>query len=375
MLNMGASTVIADPSARLETARGAASDTCSVNANLGASVISDVRPSPESAELLVELYAKMLRIRRFEEAALVQYQKQKIGGFCHLYIGQEATAVGALSCIEDGDKVVTAYRDHGHALAMGIGADAVMAELFGKATGCSKGKGGSMHLFSAARGMLGGNGIVGSHVPVGTGVAFAQKYRGEKKVTLVFFGDGAAQQGAVHESMNMAGLWRLPVVYIIENNRYGMGTSVERSSAVPELYRRAASYNFAGVACDGMDVLDVRAKVSAAVAAARADCAPALIEANTYRYRGHSMSDPDKYRARAEIEGEKKRDPILLLKARLIEQRVDAAMLLQIDAGAKAEAAKAVEFAANSPEPALDELATDVYANPWSGKLLPKLTG
>ena len=326
-----------------------------------------------STEKLLELYSMMLRIRRFEEAALVQYQKQAIGGFCHLYIGQEAVCVGALSCLEKGDKVLTAYRDHGHALAMGMTADSLMAELFGKATGCSKGKGGSMHFFDNNLGMLGGNGIVGSHVPVAVGVAFAQKYKNEKKVTLVFFGDGAAQQGAVHEAMNLAGLWRLPVIFIIENNRYGMGTSVERSSAIIELHQRAASYNMAGVTCNGMDVLDVTEKVSAAVSIAKSLNTPTLIEAKTYRYRGHSMSDPDKYRTKEEIDGEKKNDPILMLKADLLDRGYDAAKLQQIDDDAKAEAQKSVEFSAASPEPELHELETDVYANPYDKSLLPRV--
>jgi pyruvate dehydrogenase E1 component alpha subunit len=322
---------------------------------------------------LLELYSQMLRIRRFEEAAFQQYQKGTIGGFCHLYIGQEAVAVGALSVLEKGDKVLTAYRDHGHALALGMTADSLMAELFGKSTGCSKGKGGSMHFFDKEKGMLGGNGIVGSHVPVAAGVAFAQKYRGDKKVTLVFFGDGAAQQGAVHEAMNLAGLWRLPVIFIIENNRYGMGTAIERSSAIVELYQRAHAYNFSGVVCNGMDVIDVRAKVSAAVSVARSLNTPTLIEAKTYRYRGHSMSDPALYRTADEVEQYKHQDPILMLKSDLLKHGVKESKLEEIDKDAKNEAKKSVEFAATSPEPELKELATDVYAKPWGDELLPKV--
>lgn len=327
-----------------------------------------------STDMLLKLYRDMLRIRRFEEAALVQYQRQAIGGFCHLYIGQEAVAVGALNCLEKGDKVLTAYRDHGHALALGMSANSLMAELFGKATGCSKGKGGSMHFFDNQVGMLGGNGIVGSHVPVAAGVAFAQKYQGDKKVTLVFYGDGAAQQGAVHEAMNLAGLWRLPVIFIVENNRYGMGTSVERSSAILELYQRAAAYNFQGVVCNGMDVLDVLEKCSAAVSLARSLNTPTLIEAKTYRYRGHSMSDPDQYRTKEEIDREKRNDPILMLKADLLDRGFDAPKLDAIDKAAKKEAADSVEFAAKSPYPELSELATDIYAKPWDEKLLPRVT-
>lgn len=332
-------------------------------------------PTPVDAptpDVLLSLYEQMLRMRRFEEAALQAYQKGLIVGFCHLYIGQEAVAAGALSCLEDGDKVLTAYRDHGHALALGIPAGALMAELFGKRTGSSKGKGGSMHLFSREHGMLSGNGIVGSHVPVAVGVAFAQKYRQEKNVTLVFYGDGAAQQGAVHEAMNLAGLWRLPVVFIIENNRYGMGTAVERSSAVRDLCQRAAAYNFSGVACDGMDVLDVREKVGAAVALAREQGTPTLIEAKTYRYRGHSMSDPALYRTAAEVEQYKRHDPILMVKAELIKAGAADEQLDGLDKTAKESAKEAVEFAMKSPEPDAEDLAADVYAQPWSDELLPR---
>jgi len=330
-------------------------------------------PDTASLNLLLALYRKMLRIRRFEEAAYQNYQKGHIVGFCHLYIGQEAVAVGALSCLEDGDKVLTAYRDHGHALAMGLPANALMAELFGKRTGVSKGKGGSMHFFGREQGLLGGNGIVGSHVPVGVGVAFAQKYRQERNVTLVFFGDGAAQQGAVHEAMNLAGLWRLPILFIIENNRYGMGTSVERSSAIKDLCRRASGYNFSGLICNGMDVLDVREKVGAAAGLARERSTPALIEAKTYRYRGHSMSDPALYRTADEVEQYKHQDPILLLKSALIQAGTTDAQLGEIDNAAKAEAKEAVEYALNSPEPELEDLTADVYTQPWDRKLLPRI--
>ena len=323
-------------------------------------------------EVLVPLYRQMLRIRRFEEAAFQSYQKGHISGFCHLYIGQEAVAVGALSCLVEGDKVLTAYRDHGHALALGMEANALMAELFGRRGGCCKGKGGSMHLFSRERGFFGGNGIVGSHVPVAVGVAFAQKYRQEPKVTLVFFGDGAAQQGAVHEAMNLAGLWRLPLVFILENNRYGMGTSVERASAIQDLCQRAPGYNFSGVLCDGMDVLDVREKVGAAVSLARQQCTPTLVEAKTYRYRGHSMSDPALYRTAEEVERYKHQDPILMLKAALIQAGLAQPQLEELDQAAKAEAKQAVEFALGSPEPETAELAADVYAQPWEQGLLPR---
>jgi pyruvate dehydrogenase E1 component alpha subunit len=336
-------------------------------------VENGVAPHGESTELLLGLYRQMLRIRRFEEAAFQQYQRGTIGGFCHLYIGQEAVAVGALSCLEPDDKVLTAYRDHGHALALGLSADTLMAELFGKVTGCSKGKGGSMHMFDLRRGLLGGNGIVGSHVPVATGVAFAQQYRNQANVTLCFFGEGAAQQGAVHEAMNLAGLWRLPIVYILENNRYGMGTSVERSSAVQDLYRRAAAYNFPGAVCNGMDVLAVRRTTQQAVARARRERTPTLIEAKTYRYRGHSMSDPALYRTAEELELNKRNDPLLMLKATLMQQGQTAEQLEAVDQEAKAEARHAVTVAAAAPEPELPELATDVYANPWGAELLPRV--
>jgi len=322
--------------------------------------------------VVVQLYEKMLRLRRFEEAAYQSYQKGHISGFCHLYIGQEAVAVGALSCLEEGDKVLTAYRVHGHALALGMPAKALMAELFGRRDGCCKGKGGSMHLFSRELGLLGGNGIVGSHVPVAVGVAFAQKYREERKVTLAFFGDGAAQQGAVHEAMNLAGLWRLPIVFIIENNRYGMGTAVERSSAIKDLCRRAAGYNFSGVSCNGMDVLDVREKTGAAVNLAREHCTPALIEAKTYRYRGHSMSDPALYRTAEEVEQYKNHDPILMLKSAMLKAGMTQPRLDEADKAAKAEAKQAVEFALSSPEPESVELTEDVYAQPWEERLLPR---
>lgn len=330
-------------------------------------------PRNLSTDESLQLYFKMLQIRRFEEAAFQQYQKGTIVGFCHLYIGQEAVAVGAISCLKKGDKVLTAYRDHGHALTLGMSMDCLMAELFGKATGCSKGKGGSMHFFSAEHGMLGGNGIVGSHVPVATGVAFAQKYKGDGGVTVVFFGDGAAQQGAIHEAMNMAGLWRLPVVFVVENNKYGMGTSIERSSAITDLHKRAASYNFPGMTCNGMDVLDVREKFAAAIDLARETNSPSFIEAKTYRYRGHSMSDPALYRTSEEVEKYKHQDPILMLKAELIKKGVPEAKLEDLDKAARNEAKKSVEFAAASPEPELGELANDVYARPWSGNLLPKV--
>ena len=326
-----------------------------------------------SVDLLLHLYKEMLRIRRFEEQAYQQYQEGAIGGFCHLYIGQEAVCVGAISCLEKGDKVLTGYRDHGHALAMGMTSDSLMAELFAKATGCAKGKGGSMHFFDNALGMMGGNGIVGSHIPVAAGVAFAQKYKNEKKVTLGFYGDGAAQQGAVHEAMNLAGLWRLPVIFVLENNKYGMGTAVSRSSATKELFKRAESYNFPGIECDGMDVLEVRKVFSQAIARARFENTPSLIEVKTYRYRGHSMSDPANYRTASEVEEKKKEDPILMLKSVLLERGVKDDKLAQIEEAADHEAKASVEHSIAAPEPELEELTRDVHANPWAANLLPKV--
>jgi len=329
--------------------------------------------SVESIDLLLHLYKEMMRIRRFEEQAYQQYQKSAIGGFCHLYIGQEAVCVGAISCLEKGDKVLTGYRDHGHAMAMGMTANSLMGELFAKSTGCSKGKGGSMHFFDNELGMMGGNGIVGSHIPVAAGVAFAQKYKNEKKVTLGFYGDGAAQQGAIHEAMNLAGLWRLPVIFVLENNKYGMGTAVTRSSATKELFKRAEGYNFPGVECDGMDVLEVRKCFSQAINRARFDNTPTLIEVKTYRYRGHSMSDPAEYRTAAEVEAKKKDDPILMLKAVLLERGVSNEKLEAIDEAANTEAVNSVEHSIAAPEPDLEELKRDVHANPWADNLLPRV--
>src|ERR1700753_1961336 len=268
--------------------------------------------APKSnSESLKKLYHDMLLIRRFEERAGQLYGMGLIGGFCHLYIGQEAIVVGLMSVAKEGDQQITAYRDHGHMLAQGVDPKAVMAELTGRSTGLSRGKGGSMHMFSAEKKFYGGHGIVGAQVPLGTGLAFANKYRGNKSVCLTYFGDGAANQGQVYESFNMAELWKLPVVYIIENNQYAMGTSVARSSAVADFSRRGASFAIPGVQVDGMDVEAVQAAAEEAIGWCRAGKGPIILEMKTYRYRGHSMSDPAKYRTREEVtEVREKRDPI-----------------------------------------------------------------
>jgi pyruvate dehydrogenase E1 component alpha subunit len=312
---------------------------------------------------LLKLYRDMLLIRRFEERAGQLYGMGLIGGFCHLYIGQEAIAVGVQSIKEKGDQVITGYRDHGHMLACGMDPREVMAELTGRAGGSSRGKGGSMHMFSTAADFYGGHGIVGAQVSLGTGLALANRYRKNGKVSFTYFGDGAANQGQVYESFNMAELWSLPVVYVIENNQYAMGTSIERSSAETRLYMRGASFRIPGEEVDGMDVTAVRAAAKKAADHARAGNGPYILEMKTYRYRGHSMSDPAKYRTREEVdEVRKTRDPIEHLEA-LLEKLgfADEAALKAIDAEVKKIVADAAEFARTSPEPDPSELYTDVY--------------
>lgn len=313
---------------------------------------------------LVQIYRSMLLIRRFEEAAAKMYGLQKIGGFLHLYIGQEAVAVGSLAAIRDDDYVITAYRDHGHALARGTDPKRLMAELFGKYTGTSKGKGGSMHFFDAERNMLGGHAIVGGQIPLGTGVAFKIKYRKEDRVCLTFMGDAAVNQGTFHESLNLAALWKLPVIYIVENNLYGMGTAVERASAVSELYKRGCAYGIEGMVVDGMNVFSVYDAVKEAVKKAREFSLPTLVEVRTYRYRGHSMSDPDSiYRTKQEVEEEKKRDPIENMKKFLLEEKVATQKEIDsIENDVKKTISEALEFAENSPEPPLNSMYDDVYA-------------
>jgi pyruvate dehydrogenase E1 component alpha subunit len=311
---------------------------------------------------LLKLYREMLLIRRFEEKAGQLYGMGLIGGFCHLYIGQEAVVVGMQHAITPDDAVITSYRDHGHMLACGMDAKGIMAELCGRMDGFSKGKGGSMHMFSTTRHFYGGHGIVGAQVPLGTGIAFAHKYRDNGCVCLTYFGDGSANQGQVYEAFNMAELWRLPVVYVIENNEYAMGTSVKRSSATTELYRRGEAFGIPGKQIDGMDVLAVREAGREAVAYCRAGNGPFLLEMKTYRYRGHSMSDPAKYRSREEVEMYKEqRDPIERLKGKMLRENLakeDALKTIENDI--KTLINDAAEFAKNSPEPDPSELWTDV---------------
>jgi pyruvate dehydrogenase E1 component alpha subunit len=312
---------------------------------------------------LHRLLADMLRIRRFEEKAGQMYGIKKIGGFCHLYSGQEAVAVGAIAALDLAkDYVLTGYRDHGHAIACGMDPKAVMAELFGKATGCSRGKGGSMHLFDADRHMFGGNGIVASQIPVATGVAFAVHYRNEDGVVLCFFGDGAIHQGAFHESLNQAKVWQLPIVYICENNQYGMGTRYDRVSAVRDFSQMGQAYDMPGTRVDGMNVLAVYEEISTAVEAAKGG-KPVLVEAKTYRYRGHSMSDPATYRSKEEVAEYRRQDPIQILKSRLEEQgQLTEEQYGALDAEAKKMAEEAAAFAEASPEPKLASLHEDVVA-------------
>ena len=324
------------------------------------------KPVPNTArsnsEALKKLYGDMLLIRRFEERAGQLYGMGLIGGFCHLYIGQEAVVVGMQANVRPEDQLITAYRDHGHMLAAGMDPKGVMAELTGRSTGYSKGKGGSMHMFSAEKKFYGGHGIVGAQVPIGTGLAFAHKYNGAKNVSLTYFGDGSANQGQVYEAMNMAALWKLPVIYIIENNRYGMGTSVERASATTELYRHGEAFSIPGERVDGMDVLAVRTAGEKAVEYARSGKGPYILEMQTYRYRGHSMSDPAKYRTKEEVDKYRnERDPIdHVRKILLDEKKTDEAALKAVDAEIRKIVNDAAEYAQHSPEPDPSELWTDV---------------
>jgi len=316
------------------------------------------------AAFQIELLRKMLLIRRFEEKAAQMYGLKKIGGFCHLYIGQEAVAVGAISALDlSRDYTVAAYRDHGYALACGMEPGPLMAELFGKATGVSKGKGGSMHFFDAGRHMFGGNGIVGAQIPVATGVALKIRYRKEKGVVLCWFGDGAIHQGSFHESLNMAKIWNLPVIYICENNQYGMGTDFRRVSSVTDFAVMGSSYGIPGSQVNGMDVVEVHREVSAAAKRAREESTPVFLEVLTYRYRGHSMSDPAKYRTPEELESYKKQDPILIQRARMSEAGIFSdADFAELDAEFKTLCDNAVAFAEESPEPDPSALYEDVYA-------------
>ena len=319
----------------------------------------------EDSDALLKIFHQMLLIRRFEEKCAESYSLGKIGGFCHLYIGQEAVAVGAISALRPDDYVITSYREHGQAIAKGISPDAVMAELYGKATGCSKGKGGSMHLFDAKVNFMGGHAIVGAQIPLATGLAFASKYKETDQVTVCFFGEAAVNQGAFHESLNMAQLWKLPCIYICENNMYGMGTSLQRAMSMNNVATKACAYELAAEFVDGMDVQAMRAATVRAVDRARRESLPTLIEARTYRYMGHSMSDPGKYRTRAEIEKYQERDPLKLFRAQLEEQDLlTEEDVNELEGQVREEVERAVKFADESPVPASEELSTNVYANP-----------
>jgi pyruvate dehydrogenase E1 component alpha subunit len=309
---------------------------------------------------------QMLLIRRFEEKVAEAYALGKIGGFCHLYIGQEAVAVGSLGALREDDYAISSYREHGQALVRGIPPGAVMAELFGKATGCSKGKGGSMHLFDAGRRFMGGHAIVGGHIPLAAGIAFAVKYQGGDQVCVCYFGEAAVNIGAFHEALNMASVWKLPVIFLCENNRYGMGTAFERVAAVTDVVEHACSYDMAAEAVDGMNVLTVYDATRRAVDRARKGGHPTLLEVRTYRYMGHSMSDPlhGVYRTKDEVEEQKKKDPITQLAEKLKEEKViDQGALDAMDVEIHAEVDEAVKFADESPDPDLAELYTDVLAD------------
>jgi pyruvate dehydrogenase E1 component alpha subunit len=325
-------------------------------------------PLDTPPDLLLGLLRHMLLGRRFEERSAEMYALQKIGGFCHLGIGQEAVAVGAMSTLQPEDVIFASYRSHVHALVKGTDPGQVMAELFGRSTGVSRGKGGSMHLFDRARGMLGGHAIVGGHLPLATGAAFAFKYESRPLVALCFFGEAAVNIGAFHESLNMAALWKLPCVYICENNRYGMGTAIERASAIYDVSQRACAYDMASETVDGMDVLAVREAVGRAVEMARRDHLPTLIEARCYRFMGHSMSDPvhGHYRTREEVEEQKQKDPIRHYFDRLVEMGlIDQPGLEAMDRDVRTVVERAIEFADGSPEPTVDALYEDVYSLPY----------
>jgi len=321
-------------------------------------------------KFLLGLLERMLLIRRFEEKAAQMYGLRKIGGFCHLYNGQEAVAVGSISALDlEHDYVLTAYRDHGHAIACGMDPRQIMAELFGKVTGCSRGKGGSMHMFDAEKHFFGGNGIVGAQIPMATGIAFAQMYnrkvRGEKAkgVTLCYFGDGAIHQGAFHESLNLAAVWKLPAIYIVENNHFGMGTAVKRVSAVQDFAVKATGYGMPGLTLDGMNVIAVHEGIKEAAELAKSKETPVLIDVKTYRYKGHSMSDPAKYRTRDEVESYQELDPILILKKLMIDSKMltDSAYK-KLEDDTKAQVQEAVDFAESSDQPPLESMYEDIYA-------------
>jgi pyruvate dehydrogenase E1 component alpha subunit len=322
--------------------------------------LAELEASPKE---LLQYYRQMLLIRRFEERAGQMYGMGLIGGFCHLYIGQEAVVVGMQAALKEGDTIITSYRDHGHMLACGMDPKGVMAELTGRRDGYSHGKGGSMHMFSRQENFFGGHGIVGAQVPIGTGLAFAHRYRGSALISVTYLGDGAINQGQVAESFNMASLWKLPVVYVIENNRYGMGTSIDRASARTDLFHRGMAYGIPGEQVDGMNVLAVHESGIAAAEHARSGQGPLILEMMTYRYRGHSMSDPAKYRTRDEVNRMRaEHDPIEQAGHRLLEGGVSEAQLKEIDREVRQVVGEAAQFAQDSPEPDPAELWTDVLA-------------
>jgi pyruvate dehydrogenase E1 component alpha subunit len=335
-----------------------------------ASTKASRKPDTKLAEKYRLYLRQMLLIRRFEEKAGEAYSLGKIGGFCHLYIGQEAVGVGCLSQLRPDDYIVTTYRDHGQALVRGISSRAVMAELFGKAAGCSKGKGGSMHMFDASLGFLGGHGIVGGHIPLAAGIGFAIKYREKDQVAVCFFGEAAINNGAFHEALNMAGIWKLPCIFICENNRYGMGTALDRATATWNISERAASYDMSREVVDGQDLLEVMAAMDRAVVRARRPAAPTLLEIRTYRFVGHSMSDPihGHYRTKEEVEAHRKRDPILLWQEKLkADGIITDEQIAAMDKEVVAEVLDAYDFADAAEDPELEELYTDVYAPTKTG--------
>jgi len=310
-------------------------------------------------------YEAMLLMRRFEEKSGQLYGQQKIRGFCHLYIGQEAVLAGAMSVLKPEDSLITAYRDHAHAIAKGVSSNSIMAELYGKATGCSKGKGGSMHMFDKEKHFYGGHGIVGGQIPLGAGIAFAEKYKGTEFVNVAYMGDGAVRQGALNETFNMAALWKLPVIFVCENNGYAMGTSVERTTIQTDIYKLGLPYGIPSSPVDGMDPVAVHNAMDEAVQRARAGEGPTFLEMRTYRYNGHSMSDPQKYRTKEELESYKAKDPIDAVRATILEKKyADEAWFDQMDEKIKAEVDESVRFAEESPWPEASELYTDVYVEP-----------
>jgi pyruvate dehydrogenase E1 component alpha subunit len=330
-------------------------------------------PSALPKDKLLAMYRSMYLIRRFEERAGQAYGLGKIAGFCHLYIGQEAVAVGVNEAIRPDDYMLAAYREHGHALARGADAGMVMAELYGRTGGYSKGKGGSMHIFDIEHHFYGGYGIVGGQIPLGAGMAFASKYRNEDRVTVCFIGEAAANQGSFHETLNMASKWKLPLILLVENNRYGMGTAVDRVAAVPQMHKRAAAYAMRGEACDGMDVLKMYEAVADCAEYCRSGKGPVILEANTYRFRGHSMADPATYRQKSEVEEERRNDPIPKLREHIVKKKVAAeADLDAIDNEVKHQVEEAVKFADASPEPSLDELWRDTIVDEGEEDVHPR---